>query len=227
MKKYYEAYEDRYKKVHQETGLAWAGEKPSQTILDLLEKYHADENSSILEVGCGEGQNAFNLLAHNYNNLEAFDVSKEAISWCKINAKKLGLSENHFFVADALKDKLNKKYDFIYSVAVLHMLVEDEDRNKFLRFFHEHLNDNGKGFIIIMGDGKETRKTDPTKAFELADRPFGDSTVQVATTSCRMVTWEQFLAELEKAGLKVVDKYLDYTISGFNVSMVAEVERVF
>lgn len=31
-KKYYEAYDDRYKKIHEETFLAWAGERPSPTL---------------------------------------------------------------------------------------------------------------------------------------------------------------------------------------------------
>ena len=75
-----------------------------------------------------------------------------------------------------------------------------------------------------MGDGKETRHTDPSKAFQLSDRPFGDKMVQVASTSCRMVTWKEYLAELDKAGLEVIDHYLDTTISGFVCSMVAEVK---
>jgi len=37
-------------------------------------------------------------------------------------------------------------------------------------------------------------------------------TVQVATTSCRMVTWEEYLAELEKANLKVLNYYIDKTM---------------
>lgn len=223
-KKYYEAYEERYKKVHQETGLAWAGEKPSQILEKLLKKYGANKNSSILEIGCGEGQNALNLMSKNYN-LEASDISEEAIKWCKEKAKKLNLDERKFFVMDILKNKLTKKYDFIFSVAVLHMLVEDEDRNKFLSFIYHHLKNGGKAFIIIMGDGVEQYKTDSSKAFELADRPFGDSTIKVATTSCRKVNWETFLSELKNANLRVLDHYIDRTVSGFDVSMVAEVEK--
>ena len=223
-KKYYEAYEERYKKVHKETGLAWAGEKPSQILEKLLKKYGANKNSLILEIGCGEGQNALNLMSKNYN-LEASDISKEAIKWCKEKAKGLNLDPDKFFVMDILKNKLTKKYDFIFSVAVLHMLVEDEDRNKFLSFIYQHLKSKGKAFVIIMGDGVEQYKTDSSKAFELAERPFGDSTIQVATTSCRKVNWETFLSELENANLKVLDHYLDKTISGFDISMVAEVER--
>ena len=168
-KKYYEAYDDRYKKIHEETSLAWAGERPSPTLEKLLKKYGADENSSILEIGCGEGQNALNLINLGYN-IEASDVSPEAIKWCKERARVNNIDEKHFFVMDILKNSLDKKYDFIYSVAVLHMLVEDEDRIGFFNFIRSHLKENGRAFVIVMGDGKETRKTDASKAFEQIGR---------------------------------------------------------
>ena len=76
-----------------------------------------------------------------------------------------------------------------------------------------------------MGDGKMTRKTDTSKAFELADRPFEDKMIKVATTSCRMVTWDQYLKEFKEAGLNVLEHYLDKTISGFEVTMVAVAEK--
>ena len=224
MKKYYEAYEERYKKIHAETGLAWAGEKPSPTILKLLKKYNASKDSTILDLGCGEGQNALYVMKHKYN-VEGCDISKEAIEWCKNKAREKKLNENNFFVMDILKNNLKKKYDFIYSVAVLHMLVEEKDRLKFLVFIRKHLKENGKAFIIVMGDGKEERRSDTTKAFDLADRPFGDSIVKVATTSCRMVNWEKLLEEMDKANLKVLNYYNDKTISGFVNSMIVEVEN--
>ena len=105
------------------------------------------------------------------------------------------------------------------------MLVEQADRDKFLSFVHDHLKDKGRAIIVIMGDGVETRKTDTTKAFDLSDREFGDEIIQVATTSCRMVTWAEFLSELDRANLKVLNHYVDKTIAGFDKSMVAEVER--
>ena len=66
-KKYYEAYDDRYKQVHQSHNKPWAGYRPSPTIEKLLNKYGANSSSSILEIGCGEGQNAIYLLQKNYN----------------------------------------------------------------------------------------------------------------------------------------------------------------
>lgn len=225
MKEYYKAYEDRYKKIHAEKGVAWAGDRPSETIKRLLEKYGCSKDVPVLELGCGEGQNAIYLMENGYNIL-ASDVSKEAIHWCKAEAKKNGLAAKNFFVMDALNNKMKDKFDFIYSVCVLHMLVLDEDRKKFLDFVHDHLTEKGKAFIVIMGDGEmEKNDSDITKAFELAERKLGDENVQVATTSCRIVSWKTFFKELETSNLKVLNSYIDKTISGFPISMVAEVER--
>lgn len=222
MKHYYEAYEDRYKQVHAQTNKAWSGERHSPTIETLLNKYGACTNSTILEVGCGEGQNAIYLLKEGYN-VEASDISPEAIRWCKQNAKKCGVDASKFFVMDVLSNNLNKKYDFIYSVAVIHMLVEQLDRDNFLKFFYEHLKENGKGIIITMGDGVQTYKTNPNDAFKLATRNFEGKNIEIATTSCRMVTKEEFVNEIERAGLKVLNLELDESIQGFNICMVAEV----
>ena len=222
--KYYHAYEDRYKKVHEERGKPWAGERPSKILKELLLKYGGDEKSKILELGCGEGQNALYLMQEGFS-IDACDVSAEAISWCKNWAKERGLNADRFFVMDVCDNDFSGEYDFIYSVAVLHMLVEDEDRHKFLSFIKNHLKKDGRAFVVVMGDGQTSYRSGTKDAFMLADRPFEDGIIQVATTSCRKVTWEEFLAELGRAGLKVLDHYLDHSISGFDVSMVAEVAR--
>ncbi len=127
---------------------------------------------------------------------------------------------------DILKNNLKIKNDFIYPVAVLHMLVDDKDRHNFFIFIHDHLTDGGKAFIIVMGDGKETRKSDISKAFELSERSFANKVVKVATTSCRIVTWDEYLNEMKSAHLNVLDHYIDTTISGFSNSMVVEVEKM-
>ena len=129
-KKYYKAYEDRYKQVHEKTGMAWAGDRPSFILKNLFEKYNATNKSSILEVGCGEGQNALYLLEQGYN-VKASDVSAEAVKWCREKAKEKKLPENNFYVLDIIDNNNCEKYDYIYSISTVHMLVPDEDRKAF------------------------------------------------------------------------------------------------
>lgn len=221
---YYKAYDNRYRIYHQQKGNAWAGDLPSKELKDVLIKYNANKNSAILEIGCGEGQNALYLLKEGFN-VEASDVSPEAINWCKqkANNKKF---ENNFFVLDILDNNLTKKYDFILSISTLHMLVSDAHRKSFFDFIASHLNKNGVAIITSMGDGCfEKNDTDITKSFDLVERDNGTGKVLVPQTSCRIVNWEKLKSEIENSELAIIENYISKTISGFDNSMVAIIEK--
>ena len=111
MKKYYEAYDDRYRQVHQE-GLSWSTDENTKIVEDIIKKYHL-EKTSILEIGCGEGRDTRYLLNNNYNVLGT-DISKEAIDYC-ISKDKDHL--NNYLVLDALNNNdFKDKFGFIFSV---------------------------------------------------------------------------------------------------------------
>ena len=65
MRKYYEAYDKRYKQVH-DRGLSWSPNDNTQLIEKIIRKYHL-EKEKMLEIGCGEGRDARYLLNKNYN----------------------------------------------------------------------------------------------------------------------------------------------------------------
>lgn len=225
MKEYYKAYDERYKKIHMEENKAWASEKPSNILADYLEKYKMSCDSKILEVGCGEGQNALFLMGKGYK-IYASDVSEEAIIWSKKTAKECGFDENNFFVMDVLNNDLQEKYDFIYTVSTLHMLINDRDRTQFLDFIYSHLKDDGKALITTMGDGvAENNDDDVTKAFDIVERHFRGKPVMVARTSSRVVNWDTFGNELSNSKLSIIEKFNTSEISGFNNSMVVICER--
>lgn len=52
----------------------------------------------------------------------ATDISKDAIMFCKNTYLNY---TNHFEILDCINGNCDKKFDFIYSVAVIHMLVLD------------------------------------------------------------------------------------------------------
>lgn len=224
--KYYKAYEERYKTYHQQEKMAWAGDRASFILKDLFEKYIPNKSSAkILEIGCGEGQNAIYLMNEGYN-IEASDVSKEAINWCKTEARKNGLNKEKFFVLDALENNFSKKYDLIYSISTLHMLVLDEDRKKFLDFVCNHLNDTGVAVISIMGDGiNEKNDTDITKSFDIVERNINGKTVKVAATSCRIVNWKTFFEEIANSNLSILEHEICKEISGFPSSMLVVLKK--
>ena len=200
MTKYYKAYDERYKTVH-EKGELWFGKNPSEIVVKVIEKYGVSKQSDILEIGCGEGRDAGFLLQNGYNVL-ATDVSKQAITRCKELYKKHSQS---FSTLDFVEEKLEQRFDFIYAIAVLHMLVLDEDRRAFYRFIQEHLRADGVALITTMGDGKTQMQTDCLRAFDIVERQFKGHKIEVVATSCRMVTDAELVAESEENSLDVIE----------------------
>ena len=202
MKKYYEAYDDRYQQVHKEN-LRWFDDSPSDIVLQMMEKYSVGKQERILEIGCGEGRDARFLLKNGYQVL-ATDVSPAAIICCWQQDPE---HENAYDCLDCLDCCDTETYDYIYAVAVIHMLVPQEDRDGFYRFYAEHLTEKGRGLICSMGDGTGAFHTDITTAFDTKERLHEASgkALQLANTSCRMVTAETFREEILSSGLKILE----------------------
>ena len=219
---YYEAYDDRYRQVHQEK-LEWFSRNPSPIVGQVLEEFHLGPASMILELGCGEGRDAIHLLRQGYRVL-ATDISPEAITHCRRIAPTFS---NHFQVLDCIGGKLDGQFDFIYAVAVVHMLVEDIHRKGFYQFIHSHLKECGIALICTMGDGEVQRKSDITNAFSLQERIHEQSgkTVHIASTSCRMVDFPTFRAELEQNGFAILQEGQTAIEPDFTQMMYAVVHR--
>ena len=219
-KKYYTAYEDRYKIAH-EKGVSWSSDKNSPIVLEIIKKYNILQDADLLEIGCGEGRDSKAVLENGYH-LMATDISEEAIAYCK---KVMPEFEDNFSVLDCLSEQLNKWFDFIYGVAVIHMLVLDEDRNKFYQFIHSHLKADGIALICTMGDGEYEMQSDINNAFVLQEREHESGKMMVTGTSCRMVSFQTFEDELERNGLEVIEKGLTSALPDFNSLMFAVVRN--
>ncbi len=220
-KKYCEAYDNRYKQIH-EQNLQWSSERPSKIVVETIQEFSLPSNAKILEIGCGEGRDAYPLLAQGLDVL-ATDISLEAVNYCK---KKFPDFVQHFQVVDCVNEKLDQRFDFIYSIAVIHMLVADNDRNAFYRFIREHLTSNGIAMICTMGDGSLERQTDIYKAFDIVERVHEETgkTVQIANTSCRIVSFATFEKELVRNGLKIINQGITAVEPDFPQMMFAVVK---
>lgn len=222
MKKYYEAYDDRYRQVH-DRNLQWASDIPSPIVAQVMAHYGICADCAILELGCGEGRDAALLLKLGYK-VTATDISPEAIRHCRDKYPEFA---DRFQVLDCLSGELEKKYDFIYAVALIHMLVEDEDRAGFYRFIREHLSENGIALVCTMGDGTMERKSNIAAAFDLQERTHGESgeKLLLAGTSCRMVVWDTFLQEIKGIGMEVAEHGLTAVVPDFPVMMYAVIKK--
>ena len=220
MEQYYKAYDQRYKTIHQK-GHSWAAETATPIVLETLQKYGISKDAPILEIGCGEGRDARAVLEAGYS-LTATDISPEAIRYCK---ETFPAFQQHFHVMDCLSSEDRNRYDFLYAVAVVHMLVLDEDRDGFYRFLRDHLKEGGLALVCSMGDGEFEMKSDISTAFTLQERSHPSGKIMVAGTSCRMVSFPTFEAELQRNGLRIVEKGLTEAMPDFNSLLYAVVTR--
>ena len=218
-RKYYEAYEDRYKAIHARGG-SWSSDKCTPIVLDMLNK-HIQSNNPILEIGCGEGRDARAVLDQGMDLL-ATDISLEAIRYCQSTMPQY---KEHFQVLDCLSDTLDKAFDFIYAVAVIHMLVLDCDRDLFYQFIRAHLTTDGVALICTMGDGNVEMQSDITQAFTPQQRNHESGKILVAGTSCRMVSFDTFKAELQRNGLHLLESGITSSLPDFNRLMYAVVKK--
>lgn len=130
VKDYYKAYEKRYKQDYKENML-WSSKLFTPDVINFIDDYKVNKQDRILDLGCGEGRNAIYLLEKGYNVL-AIDYSSSVIDMCnKLSSNKY---ERHFKQFDIIEDEKKEKFNYIYSIAVLHMFVLKEHRNKFLSF---------------------------------------------------------------------------------------------
>jgi len=219
-RKYYEAYDDRYNQVHKEN-LRWFADTPSHIILDVIAEYSV--GGKLLELGCGEGRDACVLLEQGFDLL-ATDISRNAIDFCR---KQWPQYADRFQALDCVGGHLNKKFDFIYAVAVLHMFVQQEDRNGFFRFLREHLTENGMALICTMGDGLMERSTDISTAFDLQERVHEQTgqILSIAATSYRAVSFETFEKEIRENSLEIVKQGITDVEPDYWKMMYAVVRR--
>jgi len=95
--------------------------------LDIdLKKINFPKNIEILIAGCGTGQHAI-TTASKYKNAKIFalDLSFNSLAYAKRKAEELNCKNINFIQGDLLDiKKLNKKFDIIESVGVLHHMAD-------------------------------------------------------------------------------------------------------
>ena len=176
-----------------------------------------------MELGCGEGRDARFLLEKGYDLL-ATDISAEAVTFCR---RELPEFEDRFQILDCLKDTYPEKFDCIYAVAVVHMLVLDEDRVKFFRFLRQHLKEDGIALVCSMGDGILQRQSDVSSAFCLQKRlhePTG-KILKIAGTSYRAVSFPEFEKEIRENGLEILKQGITLVEPDYGKMMYAVVKK--
>ena len=90
-----------------------------QAAIDAAKSLGLDENSKILELGCGDGKFSENILAVHFKHIDAFDMSKSAIK----RAQSLSNSEKVSYFAEDVTNyeyEKNAYWDGAFMMGFLH-----------------------------------------------------------------------------------------------------------
>lgn len=149
--KYYHSYEDRYRAVYRQGVKYWSA-FPWEVLEDLagldsfLEFAGARPGAhKVLEPGCGEGHLALALVQKGFDYL-GIDVAPSALEKARARLAEAGFQgEDRFVLADATDLSFLPKAGFDLAVdnRMLHMLVVDEDRRRYLAGLRRALKPGG------------------------------------------------------------------------------------
>ena len=225
MQKYYQAYEERYRAIH-DNDLLWFIDEPSEELIEWLQDNKIDIGEEICEIGCGEGRDSLYLAELGYN-ITAFDISESAIKLCKKRAEERKLDAT-FNIENLVTpyQKLEYSFRWIFSVSTLHMLIEDNDRISFLKNIHSMLENNGKFLLVNMGNGTDQKRTNTEDAFKKVERIHmaTGTTYELVSTSFRQDSWEELIKTVEYCGFNIIKKMLT-TNQNYNECMTLYLEK--
>ena len=136
-----------WEKSYQEYDTIAFSNKPNTTITEF--EHLINNQSKILEVGCGEGQNAIYLAGKGYL-VDAFDLSEHGITKL-IHRCKLSNTQVNAFVADLTTYQFEQNYDMIICFGTLHFVAKNEWK-RFINNAKKYTNIGGIHIIQIFTD---------------------------------------------------------------------------
>lgn len=114
-----------------------------------------NENDTLLDCGCGNGKNMIYANKLGYN-CKGYDISRNLLDICI--AKKLNV-----YYCDVLNMNLEKTYDKIIAIAVLHHLETFEEQILAINNLLKCLKENGTLLVSFWSKEKKFRNTNNEK----------------------------------------------------------------
>ena len=124
-------------------GVSWYQETPYESI-ELIQKFSTTNSDTIIDIGCGKGFLADNLLKLNYENITLVDISLNALKEVK---ERLNNERLKFIETDVLNLKLEQSFDIWHDRAVFHFITEKEGVEKYISLCNKYISKGGKLII--------------------------------------------------------------------------------
>ena len=180
-----EAYQD-------ENAVAFSLE-PNATLKEF--EHLLGKQSKIIDVGCGEGQNAFYLAKHGYCNVDAFDLSEHGIEKLRQRSRKESILLNAF-TADLTTYQFEQAYDMVMSFGTLHF-VQKADWKAFINRAKAHTNPGGIHIMQIFTDTVPASKDIAPFAIGLAK----DAEIKELYNDWEILQFKSYIFEDEHPGV--------------------------
>ena len=137
-----------WEEAYQDENINAFSSEPNATLKEF--EHFLDKQSKIIEIGCGEGQNAFYLAKQGYCNVEALDISEHGIAKLQRMCRKENIQLNAF-TADLITYRFEQKYDMVMCFGTLHF-VSKSDWKAFINRAKEATNACGIHIMQIFTD---------------------------------------------------------------------------
>jgi SAM-dependent methyltransferase len=171
--RYYMLYEDRYRRIHEQGFEYWIYDPDEIPLLiNSIDKFldYAQcepKATSIVELGCGQGFLAENLIKRGFRYL-GVDVSEYAITKARQRAGAKG--KDAFLLGDIidLRQVSDDSFDVAIDNQCFHMLVTDNHRAMYLAEVKRVLKNGGKAYFRegLHDKGFSNNMTDSGKIIE-------------------------------------------------------------
>jgi len=231
-KSYYHSHESAYQEIKKKGYVGWGNaesigqlgdENTKQYLIAEVQKHFKKTDGKIaLDLGCGTGTTAF-VLAEMGFKVTGVDVSETAIEMGIQLAHQQNLNIQ-FQVADILElTKIDQKFDLIYDSHCLHCIVFENDREKVLQQVKSCLGKKGI-FILdtmvmpVMGhnpaQGHTALRFDENYILWHKVKTSGPRGIvrhegEFWCAQRRIYPAKKVIAEIEKAGFKIISQQLD------------------
>ncbi len=136
-----------WEKAYQDFDTAAFSIEPNAAVTEF--EHLMNRQSKVLDVGCGEGQNAI-YLAQQGHLVDAFDLSEHGIAKLKYRCEKSNAQVNAF-AADLTTYQFEQNYDMIICFGTLHFVSKNEWK-KFINNAKKYTNIGGIHIIQIFTD---------------------------------------------------------------------------
>ena len=134
-----------YEKWYEGDEYYW-GLEPGDFLFELIKLCPPTENTKVLDIGCGEGQDAVFMAEKGYD-VTAFDLTENGIRKTIALAHKRGVKVNAY-VDDINTFETDEQFDIIFSTGTVQYIF-DENKESFFKKLEKITKPNGIVFINV------------------------------------------------------------------------------